>query len=219
MSYSPLLRTCLSTLLIALATSFTSIHASIVDSGTFSNTQASGNNIVVATSQFSLASGDIPNVTFDANFNLIDAGIEIRVNGTSFFNTGDDVSNFGPQVFQPTAVQPDNIDFSFDPNNNNLPRLTVDSDATGTAFTGTSFVNSSSTVNFIPLFNVANFNSLLQPGLNTIEIVNLNNFQGASLSGDYSVELPVAAVASIPEPSAFALCLAGGLFFLARRRR
>lgn len=175
----------------------------------------SGGGFVVATSQITLTNAEIPDITFEANFSPIDAGIEIIVNGNSLFSTGDDLSNFGPQVFQPTPVQPDNIDFSFSPNDNDLPRLSVEFDSAGSSFSGAPFVNSTETVEYIPLFGVADFNKLLQPGKNTIEIVNLNSFQGATLGGDYTVKL----VAAVPEPSATSLCLVTGLFWIKRRRR
>ena len=200
----------------ALTFMLPSLSADIVlDSGSFANTEASGGGFVVATSMFSLTSADIPDVLFEANFDIIDAGVEVVVNGTSLFTTGDDASNFGPQVFQPTAVQPDNIDFSFDPNDNGLPRLTVVSDSSGTVMTGAAFVNSTSTVPYIPLFNVANFTSLLQTGGNTIEIINHNNFQGATLNGDYRVKV----VNAVPEPTSLSLCLIGSFFLMTRRRR
>ena len=114
----------------------------------------SGGGFVVATSQITLTNAEIPDITFEANFSPIDAGIEIIVNSTE-------------------------------------------------------------TVEYIPLFGVADFNKLLQPGKNTIEIVNLNSFQGATLGGDYTVKL----VAAVPEPSATSLCLVTGLFWIKRRRR
>ena len=189
--------------------------STILDINSFSRMEPSGGGFVVATSQFSLASGDIPNVIFEANFSVIDAGIQINVNGSTLFATGDDVSNFGPPVFQSTAVQPDNIDFSFSPNNSGLPRLTVLSDATGSDFSGAPFVASTSTEDYIPLFTVNDFTSLLQTGNNVIEIVNLNSFQGANLVGDYTVSLPTSA----PEPSALVLVFAGCCVLASRRRR
>lgn len=201
--------------LVSVALAFSPIHADIIDSGDFSRSEPSGSGFIVATSTFELDALEIPDICFEANFDLIDAGIEILVNGQSLFNTGDDVSNFGPQVFQPTAVQPDNIDFSFSPNDNNLPRLTVLHDAMGSDFSGAAFVNSTNTVDYIPLFNVSNFNSLLQAGTNTIEIINLNGFQGANLIGDYTVK----SVAAVPEPSAIAVCMVAGLIMMKRRRR
>ena len=194
------------------------LHAdTILDTNSFAGMEASGGGFVVATSNFSVASADIPSITFDANFSQIDAGIEILVNGMSFFDTGDDVSNFGPQVFQVTAVQPDNIDFSFDPNDNGLPRLTVTSDSTGTVMTGAPFVNSTNVETYLPIFAVADFTSLLQPGENTIQIVNLNSFEGASLTGDYTVT-QVMSVA-VPEPTALSMLMLGGLIGMVRRRR
>ena len=202
--------------LISIASSLPLSADVCLDSGSFSRSEPSGTGFVVATSQFSLTSADIPDVTLETNFTVIDAGIEIIVNGVTLYSTGNDVSNFGPQVFVPTAVQPDNIDFSFSPNDNGLPRMTVVSDSSGSDFSGAAFVNSTTTVEYLPLFNVNNFTSLLTTGNNVIEIVNLNGFQGASLVGDYSVKV---ASSAIPEPTAFSFCLAGGLFLMSRRRR
>ena len=138
-----------------------------------------------------------------------------------FFNTGDDVSNFGPQVFLPTAVQPDNIDFSFSPNDNGLPRLTIDAGPNGTDFTGAAFVNSTAEVDFIPLpdFAPANFTSLLTTGNNVIEIQNLNSFQGANLVGDFTVTLKQEAAAVVPEPASLLGLIALAGTICVRRRR
>jgi hypothetical protein len=206
------------TVLLALALMVSPTRAdTVLDFDSFSAMEPSGGGFVVATSNFSVAEADIPSITFDANFSLIDAGIEILVNGTALFNTGDDVSNFGPQVFQVTPVQPDNIDFSFNPNDNGLPRMTVASDSTGTVLTGAPFVNSTAVENYVPLFAIADFSSLLQPGDNTIEIVNLNNFEGASLAGDYAVTQVM--TVAVPEPTVISVLMLGGLVCSVRRRR
>ena len=212
--------TCVCAVLITIASTHTPLSADLIlDTNTFESSEPSGGGFIAATTQiFVLTSADIPNVTFDANFDIIDAGIEILVNGTSLFNTGDDLSNFGPQVFTPTAVQPNNIDFSFASNNNGLPRLIVESDSTGTTLSGSPFQNSTSTFEYLPIFSVQNFSSLLQVGDNQIEIVNLNSFQGANLDGDYTVTL-VTPPTAFPEPSSLSLCLAGAMLCLGRRRR
>ena len=128
-----------------------SLHAdTILDANSFASSQPMGGGFVVATSNFNLSSGQIADVLFEADFTLIDAGIEIVVNNTVFFSTGDDVSNFGQQVFNPTADQPNNIDFSFSPNQNGLPRLTVSAAAAGTSFSGAAFVNSTAVVDYDP---------------------------------------------------------------------
>ena len=189
----------------------------ILDTGTFSNSEPSGGGFVVATSQFSLAAGDIPNIRFESNYDFVDAGVQINVNNMTLFSTGDDVSNFGPLVFASTPVQPNNIDFSFSPNDNGLPRLTVVSDSSGTAMSGAAFVNSTNTVDYIPLFSVADFTSLLQPGNNTIEIVNLNSYEGANLAGDFTVTLVEATPA--PEPTSLVGLMALAASLSLRRRR
>jgi hypothetical protein len=82
------------TVLLALALMVSPTRAdTVLDFDSFSAMEPSGGGFVVATSNFSVAEADIPSITFDANFSLIDAGIEILVNGTALFNTGDDVSN------------------------------------------------------------------------------------------------------------------------------
>ena len=217
MPHSPFrVSTCACIFFLALVSTVSSLQADIcLSSGTFANSEPSGGGFTVATSNFSLTSAEISDATFEANFTLIDAGVEIIVNGISLFTTGDDASNFGPQVFMPTSVQPDNIDFSFSPNDNGFPRMTVVSDSSGTNLTGAPFVNSTGVVDYIPLFTVADFTSLLQAGENTITIVNHNSFEGANLVGDYSVKL----VSAVPEPAAVSLCLIGGLCWMTRRRR
>ena len=226
----PKICVCACAAFMTLICTVSTLQADIVlDSGAISTSELNANDaggFLSASSSFTLVNSDIPNVQLETNFSLIDAGIEVIVNGTTLYSTGADLSNFGPAgLFVATPTQPDNIDFSFDPNANGLPRLTAVSDITGTSFSGTSFVNSTNTVDFIEDFDSfsqasspVDFTSLLQAGDNVIEIRNLNNFDGAQLAGDFTVTRIVAAQA-VPEPSSLALCLAGSALLLARRRR
>jgi len=198
---------CACVVLLSIVSTLAPIQADIViDSNNFSSSQPSGGGFVVATTQsFSLTSADIADVTFEANFELIDAGIEILVNGVSLFDTGPDVSQFGPAVFSPN-----NLGIPFGPRGDGLPRLTVQSDFTSDT--------STNIIQYTPLFNVTDFASLLQVGNNQIEIVNQNNFQGANLSGDYTVKR-VTEAAAVPEPSSIVLLGLFGLAGAVRRRR
>ena len=206
-------RTCV--VLLSIVSTLAPIQADIViDSNNFSSSQPSGGGFVVATTQsFSLTSADIADVTFEANFELIDAGIEILVNGMSLFDTGPDVSQYGPAVFSPN-----NLGIPFGPRGDDLPRLTVQSDFTGTTFLAPASDTSTNIIQYTPLFNVTDFASLLQVGNNQIEIVNQNNFQGANLSGDYTVKR-VTEAAAVPEPSSIVLLGLFGLAGAVRRRR
>jgi len=132
-------RACACAILITIVSNVASLHAdTILDTNTFSSSQPSGGGFVVATTQnFSLTSAEIADTTFEANFDFIDAGIEILVNGISLFATGDDVSQFngGNQtVFTQTGAV--NLGIPFGPTGDGTPRLTVQSDSTGTQFLG-----------------------------------------------------------------------------------
>ena len=90
-----------------------------------------------STAPFSLTSADISNIMFEANFDFIDAGIEILVNGVSLFNTGPDVSQFNgasSTVFTQTGAT--NLGVPFEERFDLQPRLTVSSDSDGTIFSG-----------------------------------------------------------------------------------
>ena len=213
----------------------------VVNSGSFDfempNANGSGSFDVV-TSQFSLTSADIPDVSFSANFFVIDAGIQVLVNGTPLFSTGNDVSQFGPRVFDTglgvMSGEDGNIEDPFGeigPAGAPLPRLTVQSDSTGTSFSGvaTTTPGIGPVVSFTPnpsinginngsdFSNISNFSSLLVDGPNTIEIVNLNSYQGASLAGDFTVTL--AETTSVPEPtSLLGLLTLIGTMSMRRRR-
>ena len=156
-------------------------------------------NYTVATAEFELTStDDIPNVSFLANFVAIDAGIAIDVNGIQLFSTGDDVSHFGPRVFDTGLGMVDmtaddgNIQNPFgiidDPTGVPLTRLTVQADSSGTDFSGVAAINPIGSVesftpdlsgnngsDFSNLSDPLSFSNLLQVGDNTIEIVNLNS--------------------------------------------
>ena len=214
----------------------------VLDSGSFNrgtDVDAPFNvNYTVATAEFELTStDDIPNVSFLANFVAIDAGIAIVVNGTQLFSTGDDVSQFGPRVFQttlgflfPMDMEDGNIQDPFgvinDPTGVPLTRLTVQADSTGTSFSGVAVVDPGSVESFTPdlsgnngsdFSNLSNFSNLLQVGDNTIEIVNLNSVGGADLVGDFTVTLPD--TTSVPEPtSLLGLLTLIGTMSMRRRR-
>ena len=214
----------------------------VLDSGSFNRgTDVDAPAIVnytVATAEFELTStDDIPNVSFLANFVAIDAGIAIVVNNIPLFSTGDDVSQFGPRVFQTTLgfsfsgdQEDGNIQGPFgvidDPTGVPLTRLTVQADSTGTSFSGVAVVDPGSVESFAPdlsgnngsdFSNLSNFSNLLQVGDNTIEIVNLNGFEGADLVGDFTVTLPD--TTSVPEPtSLLGLLTLAGMLSLRRRR-
>ena len=198
-------------------------------------------NYTVATAEFELTStDDIPNVSFLANFVAVDAGVAIVVNNIPLFSTGDDVSQFGPRVFQTTLgfsfpgdQEDGNIQGPFgvidDPTGVPLTRLTVQADSTGTSFSGVAVVDPGSVESFTPdlsgnngsdfsnLSDPLSFSNLLQVGDNTIEIVNLNSTDAANLVGDFTVTLPD--TTSVPEPnSLLGLLTLAGMLSLRRRR-
>ena len=185
----------------------------VLDSGIISGTSANTGNFIVASSQFSLTAADIPNVELLANFDIIDDGVEIRVNGQSLF-LAQELSQFGPQDFQVTAVQPNDIENPWSANMNGLPRLTTISNLGGTTMNGSVTTGASQVVEYLPNFPVLDFTTLLEEGDNTIEFVSHNGAGGASLQGDFTVTLN-----AVPEPST---ALAGFAFLTAimgRRRR
>ena len=182
---------------------------------------------VVQTIDFDVA--DVNDVTFEANFFVIDAGIRITVNGMELFETPADVTQFGqPGIFSSnpandsTGAAFDNLGFAFNPLADGSPRLTVNSDSTGTSFSGNNQVGQGpgpiTPVAFTPSFLVANFSDLLTANdTNTIVIENINDNGRALLVGDFTVVAP--ATTAVPEPSAVSLCLLGGLLWIKRRRR
>jgi len=220
---------CACALLIAMFSLVSTLHAdgiTNVDCDTFEFSfdrpdvpVSPSESILVASSAFSLTNADISSIVFEANFDVIDAGVRIDVNGLPLFATGADVSEFGPGgIFNfPTLSTTDTfIQNPFGPNDSSIPRLTVLSDSTGTTFSGSQTTTAASPAVFAPLFNVGDFTGLLAPGDNVIEIFVLNGFGGANLSGDFTVTQTAEAV---PEPTSLSLCLVGGLMLAARRRR
>lgn len=211
-------KTLLSSLLFLALMAGTSWGSIVLSNGTIDAQAGSGGGILGGTATFNLQASEIPDVELLANFFIVDAGVDIVVNGTSLFPQFEDVSQFGPvAVFSGTGESGGGgINSPFGPNSNNLPRLTVNSTSVGTDFSGATFQNSTSTVPYTPVFTVQDFSSLLQSGSNTIEFFVLNNFQGANLQGDFEVTLNAAAV---PEPSAIGLAMLAFLTCLASHRR
>lgn len=188
--------------------------AIVLDSGNIAGSSSSVGSQVVAVSMFNLTGAEIPRTQLAADFLLIDDGVEIIVNGTSLF-AATELSQFGPQDFVVTPNQPNDINNPWLVNTNGLPRLSVFSDSSGTTMSGAVNTNSASTVPYLPLFAVSDFTSLLMVGANTIEFVNHNGFQTASIQGRYAVSVtPVA----VPEPSSMGLGLVMLLSVFRRRR-
>ena len=209
-------------LFLIIAFSSNTVADIVVDTGPVSVMEAAGGGFLGGTSIFTLSAADIPDTELLANFNIVDAGVEIRVNGTSLFPLFDDVSQFSPDVvFLDTGVTAGNgnIESPFSPNDNQLPRLTVNATSAGTTFGGGATVAASSVIDYTPNFTVEDFSSLLVAGENTIEFFVLNSFQGANLQGDYTVSLNPPAAATVPEPNSTGLAFLSLLTGLSRRRR
>lgn len=202
-------------LILPSATSWGSV---VISSETISASESSGNNILAGTATFNLLASEISDVEMLADFSIVDAGVNIVINGTSLFPQYQDLSQFGPEsVFTGTGESDGGgINQPFEANSNNLPRLTVNSTSAGTTFSGATFIGSTSTVTYTPVFTPEDFSSLLQSGSNTIEFIVLNGFEAARLEGNVIVTLPAAAV---PEPSSAGLALLAILAGLAARRR
>jgi|GEM_PF-7050063 len=160
----------------------------------------------VVSETFFLNLNQIQDFSFEANFTIIDAGIEILINGMPLFNTGNDISEFAPNG-GPFDVTLDNL---FAPSS--TPRLSVSADATGTFFSGAITPDAAPTtltaIDFTPNNDIT---SLLIEGENTIVINNLNTFGGAGLAGDFTI--------AIPEPSALGLLGLGTLLLFSHRKR
>ena len=216
---------------MAIALMSSPLCADIV-TGSFSGPDMNTSGPVsILTIPFNVADPD--DVTFEANFDIIDVGIQINVNGNQLFSTGINISQFSAAgVF---LSDPDvdinggqfvNLGFPFDPLANGEPRLTVVSDSSGTSLSGNNQLSSDmgvalgpiTPVDFTTSFNIANFSDLLIPnGANTIEIVSLNDPESrALLQGDFTVE---AIPAAVPEPSSLSLLLLGSMFWAKRRRQ
>ena len=216
---------CISSLILVIAISGNADGDTILEMGTVSVMQASGGGGLGGTSTFTLSADDIPDLELLTNFSIVDAGVEIRVNGTSLFPLFDDISQFSQDlVFLDTGVTlsggngEGNIESPFSPNNNGLPRLTVNSTSDGTTFGGGALVNDSSVTDYTPNFTVQDFTSLLVAGENNIEFFVLNSFEGANLQGDFTVSLNPETVA-VPEPTVTGFALFVLATGLTRRRR
>lgn len=224
-------RICIAASVMAIALMSSPLCADIV-TGSFSGPDMNTSGPVsILTIPFNVADPD--DVTFEANFDIIDVGIQINVNGNQLFSTGINISQFnaaGVFLSDPATDINDgqfvNLGFPFNPLANGQPRLTVVSDSSGTSLSGN---NQRSTnggmplgpitpVDFTTSFNIANFSDLLIPnGANTIEIVSLNDPDSfALLQGDFTVE---ALPAAVPEPSSLSLLLLGSMFWAKRRRQ
>ena len=182
----------------------------------FANEDGAGStgSFPAGTFTFNLSDADIPNVQLLTNLSVIDDGFAITVNGQTFFSANE-LTQFGPMDFVMTDVQPNDIDNSFNTNDNGLSRLIVDASSVGTAFSGAPFQNSTNVVEYLPNFAVADFTSLLVAGDNTIDFIALNGFEATNVQGDFQVILQEAAV---PEPAVASIMLAG-LLMLGRRRQ
>ena len=177
----------------------------VLDSGAISVQEPSGGGFIGGISTFSLTTAEIPDVELLTNLFIVDAGVDIVVNGTSLFPQFIDVSQFGPDsVFLGTGVANGGIENPFGTNSNGLPRLTVASNSAGTIFSGAVTPTTNSTITYTPNFTVEDFNGLLVAGTNTIEFFVLNGFEGANLQGDFVVELNTT-TAAVPEPGSAGL--------------
>ena len=194
---------------------------SIVDTGTVSVMQASSSEILGGTSTFTLDASNIPDLELLANFSIVDAGVEVRVNGTPLFPPFDDVSQFSQDVvFVDTGVTEGtgNIESPFLQNDNELPRLTINSTSDETTFGGGATLAASSPIAYTPNFEVQDFSSLLIAGENNIEFYVLKDDGMASLQGDYTVSLK-SDRAEASEHTASGLVLLAVMAALLRRYR
>ena len=219
----------LSTLAFALFLFSTHLKADIV--GDFDGPGIPTNDpTVVQTIDFDVA--NVNDIVLEANFFIVDAGIQILVNNQELFATGTDATQFGPDnIFVSSlldgtpALQFDNLGFGFVALPGDVPRLTVTSDSSGTAFSGFNqqidqvtgnALTAVTAVNYTVSFDVADSSSLLvADSANTIQILSLNGDGVSRLDGDFSLS---GAVAAVPEPSSSALLVLGTVFCLRRRR-
>ena len=186
-----------------------------LDEGDISTTTQDG---LAGTSTFSVTAAEIPDVELLADFLIVDSGVDIVVNGTSLFPQFVDISQFGTvPVFSGTGeTQGGGVNQPFTPNDNGLPRLTVNSTSAGTTFSGATNSDDTQTTTYTPEFTVQNFSSLLIDGTNTITFFNLDAGYGASLQGDFAVTLHSTA---IPEPGMTGLAIVALVSCLSTRRR
>ena len=182
-------------------------NADIVD-GFFAGTTP---NMTIGSTTFNLTAAEISSASLDVDFDVIDDGVEVRVNGTPLF------ISLSPHQFGPTTdfqiVGYDDIQNPWNPNQSGLPRLNVLATSSGTDFSGAVTVSATSTVQYIPNFDVANFTELLNEGSNTIEFVNHNGSDSAELIGNFKVAV------AVPEPSSFLGLMMLGNVLVFRRRR
>ena len=222
--FKPTMRGYTAALVLAITLTTSPLAADIV--GDFDGPNITTNNpTVVQTIDFDVA--NVNDIVLEANFFIVDAGIQILVNNQELFATGTDTSQFGPDnIFVSSlldgtpAPQFDNLGLAFNPLPGDVPRLTVTSDSSGTAFSGFNQVdgsgNAPTAVNYTVSFDVADFSSLLvADSANTIQILSLNDFGASRLDGAFSLS---GAVAAVPEPSSSALLVLGTVFCLRRRR-
>lgn len=207
---------CLLTFVLTLVAANTA-HCDLIESGTFLGTSDSTGSFVAGATTFNLTDADIDLINFVVNFDEIDDGVEVRVNGNSLF-VSLDTSQFGNQDFVVTGVQPNDI---FDPwtvNENGISRLTVVSDVNGSTFSGSVTPDATTAVEYLPNFDVADFADLLVVGENTIEFVSHNGFLGADLEGSFTIS--TIDVVPVPSPvNSFLLVVLGGVAALKRSRK
>ncbi len=172
-----------------------------LDEGDFDEQMFGAGRNVVATSTFRLSGPDIPRVGFLFNFDLIDEGLEIIINGQEFFSAPD-IHQGGDREFEEIAGMYNDIQNPWNENSNSLPRLIVEAGADGTDFTGAVTVGANTLETYVPLFDVADLQSVLREGDNTIDFINLNGDAFGRLVGDYQVFL-----VAIPEPHSAGLLL------------
>ena len=115
----------------------------------------------------------IPNAHLLANFDVIDDGAAIKVDGMDLF-VAKEHSQCGPNDFLMTVDQSFDNENPWLANNNDIARLSRLFDSTSFDVGGRVPQAAASTVNYIPTFAVANFTDHLIVGHNTIEIVNYN---------------------------------------------
>ena len=220
--FKPTMRGYTAALVLAITLTTSPLAADIVGDFDGPNTETN-NPTVVQTIDFDVA--NVNDIVLEANFFIVDAGIQILVNNQELFATGTDTSQFGPDnIFVSSlpngtsAPQFDNLGLSFNPLPGDVPRLTVTSDSSGTAFSGFNqqTTEAPTAVNYTVSFDVADFSSLLvADSANTIQILSLNDFGASRLDGAFSLS---GAVAAVPEPSSSALLVLGTVFCLRRRR-
>ena len=148
----------------------------VLDILSFSGTDSDAGNCVDSTSTFTLADDQIPNAQLLANFNVIDDGAAIKVNGMDLF-VAKEHSQCGPKGFLMTVDQTVENENLWLANSNDIARLSTLFDSTSFNVGGRVTQATASTVNYIPTFAVADFTDRLVVGHKTIDIVNYNGSQ------------------------------------------